>query len=50
MGYHRREGHTKQGVSKDWFIDAVDCHTRFMVSSKYFKSRGQTKLEKLSAK
>jgi transposase-like protein/predicted RNA-binding Zn-ribbon protein involved in translation (DUF1610 family) len=50
MEYHRREEHKKKGVSKDWFIDSVDVQTRFMVSSKYFKSRGQTELREVLAK
>jgi putative transposase len=50
MEYHRRNEHKRKGVSKDWFIDSVDCHTRFMVSSKYFKSRGQTEIREVLKK
>jgi len=50
MEYHRREEHKKQGVSKDWFIDSIDVKTRYMVSSKYFKSRGQDELKEVMAK
>jgi len=47
MEYHRRETHKKKGVSKDWFIDSIDVQTRFMVSAKYFKSRGQNELREV---
>ena len=50
MEYHRRETHKKQGLSKDWFIDSIDVKTRFMVSAKYFKSRGQNELREVLAK
>ena len=50
MEYHRREEHKKKGVCKDWFIDSIDVQTRFMVSAKYFKSRGQTELREVLAK
>ncbi len=40
MEYHRRKHHNKKGVDKNWFIDVVDCKTRFMVASDYTKSRG----------
>ena len=47
MEYHRRN---KEGVSKDWFIDSIDCHTRFMVSAKYFESRGQVEIREVLRK
>lgn len=50
MEYHRREEYKKKGVSKDWFIDSVDCKTRFMVSAKYFKSRGQNEIREVISK
>jgi len=50
MEYHRRQEHKKKGVSKDWFIDSVDCKTRFMVSAKYFKSRGQNEIREVISK
>jgi transposase-like protein len=50
MEYHRRKEHKKKGVSKDWFIDSIDVHTRFMVNSKYFKSRGQVEIKEVLAK
>jgi transposase-like protein len=45
MEYHRRKHHNKKGVDKNWFIDAVDCKTRFMVSSEYTKARGKNELK-----
>ncbi len=50
MEYHRRISHEKKGVSKDWFIDSIDIKTRYMVSSKYFKSRGQNELKEVMQK
>lgn len=50
MEYHRRKGNKKQGVSKDWFIDSIDCQTRFMVGSRYFKSRGQNEIKEVLSK
>ena len=50
MEYHRRTSPTKKGVSKDWFIDSVDCKTRYMVGSKYFKSRGQKEIREVMNK
>ena len=45
MEYHRRKYHNKKGVDKNWFIDAVDCKTRFMVSSEYTRARGKNELK-----
>lgn len=45
MEYHRRKYYNKKGVDKNWFIDAVDCKTRFMVSSEYTKARGKNELK-----
>ena len=50
MEYHRRTNPTKKGVSKEWFIDSVDCKTRYMVGSKYFKSRGQKEIREVMNK
>jgi transposase-like protein len=50
MEYHRRTSPTKKGVSKEWFIDSVDCKTRYMVGSKYFKSRGQKEIREVMNK
>ncbi len=47
MEYHRRKFPNKKGVSKDWFIDSIDCKTRYMVSSKYFTSRGQNEIKEV---
>jgi len=50
MEYHRRTDHKKMGVSKDWFIDSIDVQTRFLVSAKYFKSRGQNEIQEVMKK
>ena len=51
MEYHRRTSHkVRQSVSKDWFIDSIDVKTRFMVSAKYFKSRGQVEIQEVLGK
>jgi len=50
MEYHRRANPNKKGASKDWFIDSVDCKTRYMVSSRYFKSRGQKEIKEVLGK
>jgi len=50
MEYHRRISHKEIGVSKDWFIDSIDVKTRYMVSSKYFNSRGQNELREVMKK
>lgn len=47
MEYHRRKYYNKRGVAKNWFIDAVDCKTRFMVASEYVKSRSKKALKKV---
>ncbi len=39
MEYNRRKSHKRKGVDKNWFIDVIDCKTRFMVASEYVKSR-----------
>ncbi len=50
MEYHRRKDYNKKGVDKNWFIDAVDCKTRFMVSSEYAKARGKNELRSVIKK
>lgn len=50
MEYHRREEHRKRGVCKDWFIDSIDIHTRFMVASKYVKKREKTEIKEVLRK
>jgi len=48
MEHHRRFSHkTKKKVVKDWFIDSIDCETRFMVASKYAKKREQIELKEV---
>ncbi len=50
LEYHRRTNPRKKGVGKEWFIDSVDCKTRYMVGSKYFKSRGQKEIREVMNK
>ena len=50
MEYHRRQEHKKKGVVKDWFIDSIDCKTRYMVASKYAKRREKVELREVLAK
>jgi len=50
MEYHRRTNPNKKGVSKDWFIDSIDCKTRYMVGSRYFNSRGQKEIKEILRK
>jgi transposase-like protein len=50
MEYHRCQEHKKKGVVKDWFIDSIDCQTRYMVASKYAKKREQIELKEVLAK
>jgi len=44
MEFHRRKEHNKRGVSKDWFVDSIDCKTRFLLSAEYVKSRGKKEI------
>jgi len=44
MEYHRRTDTNSQGVSKDWFIDSIDCKTRFLLSAEYVGSRGKAEI------
>jgi len=50
MEYHRRQEHKKNGVSKDWFIDSIDCETRYRVSSKYSKKREKAEIKEVLTK
>ncbi len=36
---------TKTKKTHGWFIDSIDCETRFMVSSNFTKSRGQREIK-----
>ena len=49
MEYHRRKSHKKgkKGVDKNWFIDAIDVKTRFMINSVYAKARSQANLKRV---
>ncbi len=42
MEFHRRKSHKKKlGIDVNWFIDAIDVKTRFMLSSTYAKERNR---------
>lgn len=45
MEYSRRKEHNSRGTEKNWFIDVIDCKTRYMISSEYVKSRGLQELK-----
>ena len=48
MEYHRRKSHKRKlGVDKNWFIDAIDVKTRFMINSAYVKNRSQANIKKV---
>jgi len=40
----------KVNKRKAWFIDSIDTETRFMVSSEFFRGRGQTELKQVIQK
>jgi len=39
MEYHRRLNRNQRGTDVNWFIDVIDCKTRFMVASEYVGRR-----------
>lgn len=48
MEYHRRKSHrTRKGTDENWFIDVIDPKTKFMVASKYCKSRSQNEVKRI---
>jgi transposase-like protein len=47
MEYHRRKSHKHKGVAKNWFIDVIDCKTRFMIASNYSKAREQKEIRQV---
>ncbi|MCX6749269.1 MAG: DDE-type integrase/transposase/recombinase [Candidatus Pacearchaeota archaeon] len=50
MQYSRRKSHHRKGVDTNWFIDAIDTETRFMVASEYVKHREQANLKRVLRK
>jgi len=44
MEFHRKDENRGKGLCKDWFIDSIDCKTRFLVSGEYVKSRGKSEI------
>lgn len=47
MQYSRRKNHFRKGVDTNWFIDAIDTETRFMVASEFVKHREQINLKRV---
>lgn len=47
MSYTRRKYPKRKGVDNNWFIDVIDCETRFMVASNFVKSRGQNEIKEV---
>lgn len=46
--YHRRKTHKgSSGKEENWFIDSIDPKTKFMISSGYFKGRGQGEIKQV---
>jgi len=45
MEYKRRKHHNKKGTEPNWFIDGIDLETRYIVNSKYVKSRDSKELK-----
>lgn len=50
MEYHRRLSRNSKGIDRNWFIDTIDCRTRFMVASNYVQNRGQEELKRVIMK
>jgi len=50
MEYHRRKFSNKKGVDRNWFIDSIDCQTRYLVNSKYSKARGKKEIKEVLGK
>jgi len=44
MEFHRKDENRGKGLCKDWFIDSIDCKSRFLVSGEYVKSRGKSEI------
>lgn len=47
MEFKRRLSHKSKGTDKNWFIDAIDVKTRFMISSGFVKHRSQDEIKKI---
>ena len=50
MEFARRKSHKRKGTDKNWFIDAIDVKTRFMISSAYAKSRSKNAIKQVLLK
>ncbi len=50
MQYSRRKSHKRKGTDENWFIDAIDVKTRFMISSAYVKSRNKKAIKQVLLK
>ena len=47
LQFRRRKRHNKKGTEENWFIDAIDVKTRFMVSSAYVKHRSKEEIRRV---
>jgi putative transposase len=47
MEFARRKSHKRKGTDKNWFIDAIDVKTRFMVASKFAKYRNKAEIKQV---
>jgi transposase-like protein len=47
MEYSRRKYPNKRGVDRNWFIDSIDCESRFMVASEFVKHREQKNIKQI---
>lgn len=51
MEYHRRKSHkARLGIERNWFIDAIDVKTRFLISSTYTKNRNRKEIKSVLEK
>jgi len=51
MKFQRRKSHKRKlGIDRNYFIDAIDVKTRFMVSSAFVKNRSQNEIKQILLK
>ncbi len=51
MEYHRRKSHKrKDGIDRNWSINAIDVKTRFLIISNYSKHRNQKEIKSVLEK
>ena len=47
MEYKRRKDNHKSGTVVNWFIDAIDTETRFMIASTFAPNRGNEAIKEV---